>query len=198
MSHIKNRIIPTHYDSNKGMDIYSRLLDKRVIFVTGEIETDMAEDIVAQLLLLDQDGKGDINMYIDSPGGCVISGLKIIDTMRFIKAKVNTIVTGMAASMGFVILSSGNPGHRYALPNAQIMAHMVSSGARGHIRDMEISFEHSKLLNEKLLTIMADNVGMEKEELRKRIDRDVWLQADEALKFGTKGVIDKIVTKREK
>lgn len=196
-----NRIIPYWNETtSKGSatyDIYSKLLMQRVVFLNGVVATGMAEDIMAQLLLLDNQNSKPISLYIDSPGGSVIAGLKIIDTMNYIKAPVHTIVTGMAASMGFMILSSGEPGHRYALPNAQIKAHMVSSGTGGHIKDMEISFEHSKLLNDKLMKMISHNIGMDEQKLRKAIDRDLWLQPEEALKFGKKGVIDQIIKSKK-
>jgi ATP-dependent Clp protease protease subunit len=195
------RIIPYWNETtSKGSatyDIYSKLLMERVVFLNGTVASGMSEDIIAQLLLLDNQNSKPISMYIDSPGGSVIAGLKIIDTMNYIKAPVHTIVTGMAASMGFMILSSGEPGHRYALPNAQIMAHMVSSGAGGHIKDMEISLAHSKLLNDKLMKMIAQNVGMDEQKLRKAIDRDLWLQPEEALKFGKKGVIDHVIKSKK-
>lgn len=197
----RNVIIPTVFEiTTQGMrsyDIYSRLLNDRVIFVNGEIEEVMATNIVAQLLFLEsEDPDSDIYLYINSPGGSVIDGLSIMDTMKFIKPDVCTVVTGMAASMGFAILSHGAKGKRFALPHAQIMAHMVSSGAGGHIKDMEKSYEHSKYINELLMKIMAENIGMDVAKLKKEIDRDKWLDAEGALKFGELGVIDKIITNR--
>jgi ATP-dependent Clp protease protease subunit len=198
----KNIIIPTVFEITtqgvRSYDIYSRLLNDRVIFVNGEVEENMAANIVAQMLFLEsEDPDSDIYLYINSPGGSVIDGLSIMDTMKFIKPDVCTVVTGMAASMGFAILSHGAKGKRYALPNAQIMAHMVSSGAGGHIKDMEKSYEHSKYINELLMSIMAENIGMDKDKLKKEIDRDKWLNSEQALKFGKLGVIDKVIASRE-
>lgn len=197
----RNRVIPSVYEYTengvRSYDIYSRLLKERIIFVNGEIESGMAEDIVAQLLFLEaEDSEEPLFLQIDSPGGCVISGLKIIDTMNFINNKVATIATGMAASMGFALLTSGEPGMRYALPNAQIMAHRVSSGAQGVIQDMEISFAHSKYLDNLLAEMIADNVGLTKEKYLGLVDRDKWLTSKDAIKFGKKGAIDKIIYNR--
>lgn len=197
----KNFIIPTVFEAtSKGVrsyDIYSRLLNERIIFVSGEIEERMASNIVAQLLFLEaEDPNKDIYLYINSPGGSVIDGLSIIDTMNLIKPDVSTIVTGMAASMGFAILSSGAKGKRFALPHSQIMAHMVSSGAVGHVLDMERSYEHSKYLNDLLLNMLADNIGMKVSKFKRDVERDKWMSSEEALTYGTKGVIDKIIKNR--
>ncbi len=195
-------LIPTIIDKENGRerayDIYSRMLKDRIIFLTGEVEENMATSVVAQLLLLEaQDPDKDIIMYIHSPGGCVHSGLQIIDTMNYIKSDVVTIVTGMAASMGAAILSSGTQGKRFALPHAQIMVHQVSSGTRGHIEDQRIRLEHSIKLNEILGNMIADNVGLSYEDYMTSVNRDKWLGAEEALKYGAKGIIDGIQSKRK-
>lgn len=195
-------IIPTVWEyDNKGArasDIFSKLLEKRVIFLNGEVNEDSANLIVAQLLFLESmDPSADIWIYINSPGGSCIDGLQIIDTMNFIKPNVGTLVTGLAASMGFAILSAGHKGMRYALPHAQIMAHRVSSGTRGHIEDMQISFEHSKHIDNILTNIITVNIGMGVKAYHKEVLRDKWLTASEALEFGNKGVIDKIISKRD-
>jgi ATP-dependent Clp protease protease subunit len=139
----------------------------------------------------------DIHLYINSPGGSCSAGLAIYDTMNFIKCDVSTICAGTACSMGAFLLSSGAPGKRFALPNAEIMVHQVSSGTRGHVVDQRIQLEQSIKVNEKLAKIAADNCGLTAEEYLKLVDRDVWLTGEEATKIGTKGLIDRVVTKRE-
>ena len=172
------------------------LLKERIIFVHGTVEEHMATSIVAQLLFLESENPdADIQMYIHSPGGCVHSGLQIIDTMEYIKPKVSTIVTGLAASMGAAILSAGEPGKRFALKNAQIMVHQVSSGTRGHVEDQLKSLEHTQRLNDLLMEMIANNIGMTSKKLLEEANRDKWLNAEEALKFGRKGLIDSIIEK---
>lgn len=196
-----SRIIPTVIvkDSKgreRSYDIYSMLLKDRIIFLNGEIDSDMADNVIAQLFYLEKDNnKEDIFIYIDSPGGCVMSGLKIYDTMKMLSCKVGTLVTGLAASMGFFLLSGGERGMRQALPNAQIMAHQVSSGTRGHVEDMRISFEHTLKLNNKLADIICQNIGMKRADYDKHVVRDKWMDTEEAIKFGKLGVIDSIVSK---
>lgn len=194
-------IIPTVWeftkDGARGSDIFSKLLEKRIIMVTGVVDEQMATLVTSQLLYLESvDAEKDIWMYINSPGGSCIDGLQIIDTMNFIKPKVGTLVTGLAASMGFALLSSGEKGMRYALPNAQIMAHRVSSGTRGHIEDMRISFQHSEHVDKVLTRIITKNIGMSEKKYLDHVLRDKWFTSEEALQFGTHGIIDKIVDKR--
>jgi len=190
-------LIPTVIEKEAGRerayDIYSRLLKDRIIFVNGEVRENMATNIVAQLLFLaSENSTKDIQMYIHSPGGCVISGLQIIDTMNLIKPDVSTIVTGMAASMGAAILSSGTKGKRLSLPHAQIMCHKVSAGNRGHIEDMRKAFEHTDKLNTLLGKMIASNCGMDYDKYMKEVDRDLWIDSEEALEFG---IIDGILKK---
>ncbi len=181
----------------RSYDIYSRLLKDRVIFLSGEVEDNMANCIVAQLLFLEaEDATKDIHMYINSPGGSCSAGMAIYDTMNFIKCDVSTICAGTACSMGAFLLSSGAPGKRFSLPNAEIMVHQVSSGTRGHVEDQRIQLEQSLKVNDKLAKIAAANCGLTVEEYLKLIDRDVWLTAEEAIKVGTKGLIDKVVATR--
>jgi ATP-dependent Clp protease protease subunit len=193
-----NRIIPTTYEvSDKGvkaMDVYSRLLRERIIFVNGEVNHLMSDDIIAQLLLLESEDKNaDIYMYINSPGGCVVSGTSIVDTMNLIKPDVVTVVTGYACSMGSVIASSGTLGKRFILPNAQFMLHQVSAGTRGNVQDMEASFEHTKKLNKKLMQILADNTGHTLGKILKDTTRDLWLDAEASVNYG---LVDSIMKKR--
>lgn len=198
---MKNTIIPQvlerSQDGLHGFDLYSRLLRDRIIFLNDEVNDKTAQIVIAQLLFLEsEDPEKDISFYINSPGGCVHSGLAIYDTMNFIKCDVSTICMGMAASMGAFLLSSGAPGKRRALPNAEIMVHQVSSGTRGTVADMEIDFAHSKKLNNKLDTILSDNCGMKKTAYIKSRQRDKWLGAVDALNFGDKGLIDEVIDKR--
>jgi len=188
-------IIEESNGREKEYHIGARLLKDRIIMVSGVVDEDMSFVVTSQLLHLASQSDDDITMYINSPGGSVIDGLSIIDTMNLIKPDVRTVVTGMAASMGFAILSSGAPGKRAALPNAQLMAHQVSSGARGHVEDMRVSYEHSQYLNQLLGKMIADNIGMDFKKYMKAVNRDVWLTSESGLKFGSKGVIDKILTK---
>lgn len=180
----------------KEYHLSSRLLKDRIIMISGEVNEDMAYIVQGQLLHLASISDEIITMHINSPGGSCIDGLSIIDTMNYIKPKVATLVTGMAASMGAAILSSGEPGMRYALPNAQIMVHQVSSGARGHVEDMRLSYEHSAYINTLLMGMIAENCGMSHKKILELADRDKWLTAKDGLTFGKKGIIDKIVTKQ--
>lgn len=181
----------------KEYHIGARLLKERIVMVSGTVDEDMAYIVVSQLLHLASLSDDPIMMYINSPGGSVMDGLPIIDTMKAIKPKVGTLVTGLAASMGAALLSSGEPGMRYALPNSQIMVHQVSSGTRGHVEDMRISYEHAMFLNTLLMQMIASNCGMTHKQLLEVADRDKWITSKEGLEFGKKGIIDKIVTKFE-
>lgn len=177
----------------RSYDIYSRLLKERIVFVRDQVEPHMANGVVAQLLHLDAEAQGTpIYMYINSPGGCVHSGLAIRDTMESLNSPVYTHCVGMAASMGCYLLSAGEPGHRSAGPRAQIMAHQVSSGTQGHIEDQQISLGHSDHLNKLLCGEIAKSTGMAYEEFMKHIHRDKWLTSEQAIAFGTNGIIDKV------
>ncbi len=193
-------LIPTVIEKNsegeRSFDIYSRLLRDRIIFLHGEVETGMADTIVAQLLLLEaEDPNKDIVIYINSPGGEVMAGLAIANTMNYIKCDIRTVAMGMACSMGCFLLSQGTPGKRCALEDAQIMAHQVSSGTQGKIHDMKRSFEHSIKLNDKLMRKMAarSNGKITQEELAKMCEEDVWMEPEEALEYG---FIDEIIKER--
>lgn len=178
-------VIETTNRGERAYDIYSRLLNDRIIFVSGEIEDHMANLIVAQLLYLEsQDPNKDIQLYINSPGGSVTAGLAIYDTMQYIKPDVSTICVGMAASMGAFLLSSGTKGKRYALPNAEIMIHQPSGGSQGQASDMLIAAEHILKIRKKLNKILADNTGQSIEVIEKDTDRDNWLDAHEAKAYG--------------
>ena len=178
----------------RSYDIYSRLLEDRIIFLSGEIDDATANTVVAQLIYLEaKDPSKDISLYINSPGGSVSAGLAIYDTMNYIKCDVSTICIGMAASMGAFLLSSGAKGKRYALPNSEIMIHQPLGGAQGQASDIKIAAEHILKTKEKLTRILAENSGKPFEEVEKDTDRDNFLSAKEALDYG---LIDKVFYKR--
>lgn len=189
-------LIPTVIEqSSKGeraYDIYSRLLKDRIIMLTGQVTDDMANAIVAQLLFLDsQDSEKDIYLYINSPGGSVTAGMAIYDTMQFIKADVQTIVLGMAASMGSFLLTAGTKGKRFALPNAEVMIHQPLGGAQGQATEIEIAARHILKTREKLNQIIADQTGQPIEVIEKDTDRDNYMTAQEAKDYG---LIDDVLT----
>lgn len=178
----------------RSYDIYSKLLEERIIFITGEINDALANTVVAQLLYLEaKDATKDIDVYINSPGGSVTAGLAIYDTMNFIKCGVSTICIGMAASMAAFLLSSGEKGKRYALPSSEIMIHQPLGGAQGQASDIAIQAEHILKIKKNLNEILAKNTGKPYEEVEKDTDRDNYLSAEEALEYG---LIDKIFISR--
>ncbi|MDD7214188.1 MAG: ATP-dependent Clp endopeptidase proteolytic subunit ClpP [Clostridia bacterium] len=178
----------------RSYDIYSKLLEERIIFITGEINDALANTVVAQLLYLEaKDATKDIDVYINSPGGSVTAGLAIYDTMNFIKCGVSTICIGMAASMAAFLLSSGEKGKRYALPSSEIMIHQPLGGAQGQASDIAIQAEHILKIKKNLNEILAKNTGKPYEEVEKDTDRDNYLSAEEALEYG---LIDKIFVSR--
>ncbi len=179
----------------RSYDIYSRLLEDRIVFLSGEIDDQTANTVVAQLLYLE--GKNpdkDIFMYINSPGGSVTAGLAIYDTMQYIKCDISTICIGMAASMAAVILSSGTKGKRICLPHSEVMIHQPLGGAQGQASDIEIHARHIQKTRESLNKILADNTGKSLETITKDTDRDNFLDAKQALKYG---LVDKIYDKRK-
>ena len=178
----------------RSYDIYSRLLEDRIIFLSGEIDDATANTVVAQLIYLEaKDPSKDISLYINSPGGSVSAGLAIYDTMNYVKCDVSTICIGMAASMGAFLLSSGAKGKRYALPNSEIMIHQPLAGAQGQASDIKIAAEHILKTKEKLNKILAENSGKPVETIERDTDRDNFLSAEEALNYG---LIDKVFYKR--
>ena len=178
----------------RSFDIYSRLLRERIIFVTGEVEDHMASVIVAQLLFLESENPSkDISMYINSPGGVVTAGLAIHDTMQYIKPRVSTVCIGQACSMGSFLLAAGEPGMRIALPNARIMIHQPSGGARGMASDIEIQAREILRLGQRMNQHYANYTGKTLAEIEKAVDRDTWLDADEAKEFG---LVDKVFESR--
>ena len=175
----------------RAYDIYSRLLKERIIFLGGPIDGDVANLVVAQLLFLaSEDPKKDISFYINSPGGHVSAGLAILDTMNHIQPHVSTVCVGMAASMGAVLLSAGEKGKRFALPNAEIMIHQPSGGAEGMAADIEITAKQILRIRERLNKILAKNTGQKVEKIEKDVDRDFFMDAEEAMKYG---IIDKVL-----
>ena len=178
----------------RSFDIYSRLLRERIIFVTGQVEDHMASVIVAQLLFLESENPSkDISMYINSPGGVVTAGLSIFDTMQYIRPKVSTVCIGQACSMGSFLLAAGEPGMRIALPNARIMIHQPSGGAQGMASDIEIQAREILRIRARMNSLYAKLTGKTVEEIEVAMDRDNFLEADEALKFG---LIDKVFETR--
>ena len=196
---LKSYLVPTVVEeTNRGervFDIYSRLLNERVIFLGEEVNSHTANVVVAQLLHLAYENPDeDIKLYINSPGGSVYDGLAIYDTMNFIKPDVQTIGIGLQASMGAFLLSAGAKGKRAVLPNARVMIHQPSSGTRGKITDQEIDLREGLLLKEKLAKNLSENTGQDFEKLKNDMERDYWMSAEEAVEYG---LVDKII-KQEK
>lgn len=192
---MKDYLVPTVVEeTNRGeraYDIYSRLLKERVVFLGDQVTSDTANIVIAQLLhLAYEDPKKDIKLYINSPGGSVYDGLAIIDTMNYIEPDVQTIGIGLQASMGAMLLSAGTKGKRYALPNARIMIHQPSSGTEGKITDQEIALKEGIYLKKVLIDMMAKNTGKSAKEIEKDMDRDNWMSAEEAKKYG---IIDEVI-----
>ena len=187
--------VPIEIGSSKFFsDLYSKMLTERIIFVTGEVEDHMAALIVSQLLYLESENpKKDIWMYINSPGGVVTSGLAIHDTMQYIRPRVGTVCIGQAASMGSFLLASGEPGMRIALTNARIMVHQPSGGARGMASDIEIQAKEILRMRKRLNDLYAKYTGKPLKEIEKAMDRDTFLEADEAKAFG---IVDDVFDKR--
>ena len=198
MANEKNTLIPYIVEQTargeRSFDIYSRLLEDRIVFLSGEINDAVANTVVAQLIYLEaKDPSKDINLYINSPGGSVSAGFAIYDTMNYIKCDVSTICIGMAASMGAFLLSSGARGKRFALANSEIMIHQPLGGAQGQASDIKIAAEHILKTKQKLNRILSLNSGRPLEQIERDTDRDNYLSADEALQYG---LIDKVFSKR--
>lgn len=194
-------LVPMVVDKNqfgeRAYDIYSRLLKERIIFVGGVITDEVANTVIAQLLLLDhEDAKKDIQIYINSPGGSVTAGLAIYDTMQHVKPDVSTICVGIAASMGAVLLAAGAKKKRFALPNSEIMLHQVMGGAEGQASEIEITAKQIIKIKKRLNEILARHTGQKLTKIEKDTDRDFYLSSDEAVKYG---IIDTIIkTKMDK
>ena len=179
----------------RSYDIYSRLLNDRIIFLSDEVNDVTASLVVAQLLYLEaQDPDKDIYLYINSPGGSISAGMAIYDTMNYIKCDVSTICVGMAASMGAFLLSSGAKGKRFALPNAEVMIHQPLGGTRGQASDIKIHADHIIRIREKLNKMLAEQTGQSLETIERDTERDNYMTADEACAYG---LVDKVITKKE-
>jgi ATP-dependent Clp protease protease subunit len=193
-----NYLVPTviekTFEGERAFDIYSRLLNERIIFLGEDVNEHTANLVVAQLLhLAYEDPKKDIKLYINSPGGVVYDGLAIYDTIQFISPDVQTIGVGLQASMGAFLLSSGTKGKRYALPNSRIMIHQPSSGTQGKITDQEITLREGLFLKKRLNEILSENTGQKISKIEQDMERDFWMGAAEAKKYG---LIDEVITKK--
>lgn len=192
-----NYLVPTviekTYEGERSFDIYSRLLNERIVFLGDEVNEATASIVVAQLLhLAYEDPKKDIKLYINSPGGSVYDGLAIYDTIQYITPDVQTIGIGLQASMGAFLLSSGTKGKRFALPNSRIMIHQPSSGTQGKITDQEITLKEGIYLKQRLNEILAKNTSQKLSKIEKDADRDFWMSSEEAKAYG---LIDEVITK---
>lgn len=194
MSYLIPTVLEKTQFGERAYDIYSRLLKERIIFVGSGITEETASLIIAQLLFLEhEDPKKDITMYINSPGGSVTAGMAIIDTMHFIKPDVSTVCVGMAASMGAMILSQGAKGKRFALPNSEVMIHQPLGGAEGQASDIAITAKRILQIRDVLYKMLAKSTGKTLSEIEKDADRDYFMTAEDAKKYG---IVDKIITKR--
>jgi len=177
------------------IDIFSRMMLDRILWLAGPVNDRMSTVVQAQLMFLDNQESKDITMYVDTPGGSVKSGLSIVDTMEYVSSDIITINTGMAASMGSILLGAGTKGKRYSLPSSRVMLHQVSAGTEGNIQDMRVSMVESEKYNDHLFKMLASYTGKTAEEVMKDAERDFWLTADEALAYG---IIDGIVKNKPK
>ncbi|AMB95622.1 ATP-dependent Clp endopeptidase proteolytic subunit ClpP [Aerococcus urinae] len=192
-------LVPTVIEQSprgeRAYDIYSRLLKDRIIMLSGEVNDDMANSVIAQLLFLDaQDNEKDIYIYINSPGGSVTAGMAIYDTMQFVNADVVTIVTGLAASMGSILLIGGTKGKRYALPHSEVLIHQPLGGVQGQATEIEISARHILQTKQTLKEIIAERSGQDIDKVEKDMDRDYWMTAKEAKDYG---IIDEIMASNQ-
>jgi len=199
MNERANMLIPMVIEQTgrgeRAYDIYSRLLKERIIFLGTEINDDVSNLIIAQLLFLQsEDAEKDISIYINSPGGMVTSGMAIYDTMQFLKCPITTYCVGQAASMGAVLLCAGTKGKRFALPNARIMIHQPLGGSQGQATDIEIQTKEILRMKKRLNEILADHTGKPLKTIEKDTDRDFFMSAEEAVKYG---LVDEVVTKKQ-
>lgn len=183
-------VVDKEASGERSYDIFSRLLKNRIILLSGEIDDNLANSVVAQILYLDSLNHDDISLYINSPGGSVTAGMAIYDTMNFVKSDVSTICLGMAASMAAFLLSSGKKGKRYALPNAEVMIHQPLGGAQGQATEIKIAAEHILRTRNKLNEILAKNTGQKIKTIQKDTERDNFMDSNESLKYG---LVDKII-----
>lgn len=176
------------------MDIFSRLMRDRILWLAGPVNDRMSTVVQAQLMFLDNvDSSEDIRLFIDSPGGSVKSGLSIVDMMNWVSPDIQTVCTGMAASMGSILLGAGTKGKRSILPNSKVMLHQVSYGAQGHVLDVDISRNEALKYNEKLMKMLAEYSGQDLEKLKQDVNRDYWLEGEEAVAYG---IVDKLQVKK--
>jgi ATP-dependent Clp protease protease subunit len=192
--HLVPMVVEQTARGERAFDIYSRLLKERIVFIVGAIDDYMANLVVAQLLFLEAENPDkDINLYINSPGGVITSGLSIYDTMKFIKPDVSTMCIGQAASMGAFLLCAGAKGKRYALPNARVMIHQPSGGAQGQASDIEIQAREILYLRERLNRLMAEHTGQPVEKIARDVERDFFMNAEAAKEYG---LVDQIYERR--
>jgi len=197
MSYLIPTVVEKTANGERAFDIYSRLLKERIIFIGTAIDDNVANVVIAQLLFLEsEDSKKDITIYVNSPGGSVSAGLAIIDTMNFIKPDVSTMCTGMAASMGAMILMSGARGKRYILPHSEVMIHQPLGGTQGQASDIEIHANHIIKTKKVLYKIIVECTGQSYEDVVDDCDRDNYITAADAAKYGKYGLVDKVVSKR--
>ena len=197
----KNMVYPTIIEERNSnirateMNVFSRLIQDRIIFLSGQVDSITMDTMVAQMLYLNSVDHRDINLYINSPGGDVVSGLSLIDTMNFIESEVSTTCLGMAASMGAVLLSCGSKGKRYVLPHSRVMIHSVSSGFQGHTADIKIEMEQTLKCQEDLYRILAENCGKPYDEIERLCDRDRWYIGRKAVE--DLGIADTVLEKNK-
>ncbi|MBQ2863882.1 MAG: ATP-dependent Clp endopeptidase proteolytic subunit ClpP [Clostridia bacterium] len=178
----------------RSYDIYSRLLEDRIIFITGEIDDNVANTVVAQLIYLEgKNADKDISLYINSPGGSISAGMAIYDTMKYIKCDVSTICVGLAASMGAFLLAAGTKGKRMCLPNSEVMIHQPLSGVQGQVTDIQITAKHVQKIKDKMTKMLAENCGQPLDKVAADVERDNWMDANEAKAYG---LVDKVIEKR--
>jgi len=192
MSYLIPTVIEKTFEGERAYDIYSRLLKDRIIFLGGPIDDAVANTVIAQLLFLDSDNsKKDIQMYINSPGGEVYSGMAVFDTMQYIKSPVSTICVGLAASMAAFLLAGGEKGKRFSLTNSRILIHQPAGGTKGQASDIKIQAEEILKIREEMNKILAKNTGQSLKTIERDTDRDYYMRADEAKKYG---IIDKVIS----
>ena len=198
MSYLVPTVVQKTHDGERAYDIYSRLLKDRIIFIGSGINDEVANVIIAQLLFLEsEDSKKDITIYVNSPGGSVFAGLAIIDTMKYVKPDVSTICVGMAASMGAMILMSGERGKRFALPHSEIMIHQPLGGTQGQASDIKIAADHILKTQKTLYNMIVNCTGETYKKVEEDCDRDNYMSAEEGKKYGKHGLIDSVM-KRHK
>ena len=194
MSSLVPYVVEQTSRGERSYDIFSRLLNDRIIMLSDQVNDATASLVVAQLLYLEgQDNEKDISLYINSPGGSITAGMAIYDTMQYVKCDVSTICIGLAASMGAFLLSSGAKGKRIALPNAEVMIHQPSAGTQGKVTDMEIDVEHFLKIKQRMNKILSENTGKTPEQVKLDSERDNWMTAEEARDYG---LVDKVIFKR--